>query len=92
MDEQKSEEKKWWQKLLSLLIEKVIEKAWYIVLLTISTIYLAINRFAIEKLDDASMLSTVFIIWVVLLVLPLFSELEFLGVKVKKEVKKAGAK
>lgn len=89
MDEQKSEEKKWWQKLLSLLIEKVIEKAWYIVLLTISTIYLAINRFAIEKLDDASMLSTVFIIWVVLLVLPLFSELEFLGVKVKKEVKKA---
>ena len=29
------------------------------------------------------------IIWVILLVLPLFSELEFLGVKVKKEVKKA---
>ncbi|MGG6491821.1 UNVERIFIED_CONTAM: VanZ family protein [Bacteroidetes bacterium 56_B9] len=88
-EEKKSKEKKRWQKLLLLLIEKVIEKAWYIVLLTISTIYLAINRFAIEKLDDASMLSTVFIIWVVLLVLPLFSELEFLGVKVKKEVKKA---
>lgn len=35
------------------------------------------------------MLSTVFIIWVILLVLPLFSELEFLGVKVKKEVKEA---
>lgn len=46
-------------------------------------------RFAIEKLDDASLISTVFIIWVILLVLPLFSELEFLGVKVKKEVKKA---
>ena len=94
MDEQKTEgkkteEKKWWQKLLSLLIEKVIEKAWYIVLLTISTAYLVSNRFAIEKLDDASMLSTVFIIWVILLVLPLFSEMEFLGVKVKKEVKKA---
>ena len=94
MDEQKtegkkSEEKKWWQKLLSLLIKKVIEKAWYIVLLTISTGYLLRNGFAIEKLDDASLISTVFIIWVILLVLPLFSELEFLGVKVKKEVKKA---
>ena len=90
MDEQKTKEKKdeeikWWQKLLSLLKEKL----WYIFLLAISTIYLAINRFAIEKLDDASMLSTVFIIWVILLALPLFSELEFLGVKVKKEVKKA---
>lgn len=88
-EEKKSEEKKRWQKLLSLLIEKVIEKAWYIVLLTISTVYLVSNRFAIKKLDDASMLSTVFIIWVILLALPLFSELEFLGVKVKKEVKKA---
>ena len=89
IEEKKSEEKKRWQKLLSLLIEKVIEKAWYIVLLTISTVYLVSNRFAIEKLDDASLISTVFIIWVILLVLPLFSELEFLGVKVKKEVKKA---
>ena len=71
------------------MIEKVIEKAWHIVLLTISTVYLVSNRFAIEKLDDASLISTVFIIWVILLVLPLFSELEFLGVKVKKEVKKA---
>ncbi len=88
-EEKKGEEKKWWQKLGSFLIEKVIEKAWYIVLLTISTVYLVSNRFAIEKLDDASLISTVFIIWVILLVLPLFSELEFLGVKVKKEVKKA---
>lgn len=83
--EQKNEDKKWWEKFGSFLIEKV----WYIFLLTISTIYLVSNRFAIEKLDDASLLSTVFIIWVILLLLPLFSELEFLGVKVKKEVKKA---
>ena len=83
--EKKDEEIKLWQKILSFLKEKL----WYIFLLAISTIYLAINRFAIEKLDDASMLSTVFIIWVILLALPLFSELEFLGVKVKKEVKKA---
>lgn len=90
MDEQKTKEKKdeeikWWQKLFSFLKEKL----WYIFLLTISTAYLVSNKFAIEKLDDASMLSAVFIIWVILLALPLFSELEFLGVKVKKEVKKA---
>ena len=90
MDEQKTKEKKdeeikWWQKQLSFLKEKL----WYIFLLTISTAYLVSNKFAIEKLDDASMLSAVFIIWVILLALPLFSELEFLGVKVKKEVKKA---
>lgn len=83
--EKKNEEIKLWQKLLSFLKEKL----WYIFLLAISTIYLVINRFAIKKLDDASMLSTVFIIWVILLAFPLFSELEFLGVKVKKEVKKA---
>lgn len=83
--EKKDEEIKLWQKILSFLKEKL----WYIFLLAISTIYLVINRFAIKKLDDASMLSTVFIIWVILLALPLFSELEFLGVKVKKEVKKA---
>ena len=90
MDEQKTKEKKdekikWWQKQLSFLKEKL----WYIFLLTISTAYLVSNKFAIEKLDDASMLSAVFIIWVILLALPLFSELEFLSVKVKKEVKKA---
>ena len=90
MDEQKTEgkktaEKKWWQKLLSILMKKF----WYIILLTISTVYLAINRFAIEKLDDASLISAVFIIWVILLFYPLFSELEFFGVKIKKEVAKA---
>ena len=83
--EKKDEEIKWWQKQLSFLKEKL----WYIFLLTISTAYLVSNKFAIEKLDDASMLSAVFIIWVILLALPLFSELEFLGVKVRKEVKKA---
>lgn len=84
-DGKKTAEKKWWQKLLFILMKKF----WYIILLTISTVYLAINRFAIEKLDDASLISTVFIIWVIILFYPLFSELEFLGVKIKKEVAKA---
>ena len=66
--EKKNEEIKLWQKLLSFLKEKL----WYIFLLAISTIYLVINRFAIKKLDDASMLSTVFIIWVILFGSPTF--------------------
>ena len=55
--EKKDEEIKWWQKLLSFLKEKL----WYIFLLAISTIYLGINRFAIKKLDDASMNCTPFV-------------------------------
>ena len=85
MEEQKTEGKKWWKKRFSIPKEKV----WYTILVTVSTGYLAINRFAIEKLDDASLISTVFIIWVILLFFPLFSELEFFGVKIKKEVAKA---
>ena len=39
------------------------EKVWYTILVTVSTGYLAINRFAIEKpLDDVSLISTVFTI------------------------------
>ena len=42
-----------------------------------------------SSMHSPSLISTVFIIWVILLVLPLFTELEFFGVKVKKEVKEA---
>lgn len=54
-----------------------------------STVYLFCNHFAIDKINDASLISTVFIVWAILLVLPLFTELEFFGVKVKKEVEEA---
>lgn len=66
-----------------------IRYVWYFILVVASTVYLFCNYFAIDKINDASLISTVFIIWVILLVLPLFTELEFFGVKVKKEVKEA---
>lgn len=66
-----------------------IRYIWYLILVVASTVYLYRNHFAIDKINDASLISTVFIIWALLLVLPLFTELEFFGVKVKKEVKEA---
>ena len=84
-DNHSSIPQKIWSFLKSILL--FIKKRWYhIILLALSTGYLLRNHFKIEKLDDFSLISTVFIIWVVLLLLPLFSELEFLGVKIKKEV------
>lgn len=63
-------------------------KFWYALLLVSSTLYLGYNRFAIVRLDDSSLISAVFLVWIILLLFPLFSELEFLGIKIKKEVKK----
>lgn len=56
-----------------------IRYIWYLILVVASTVYLYRNHFAIDKINDASLISTVFIIWALLLVLPLFTELEFLG-------------
>lgn len=84
-DNHSSIPQKIWSFLKGILL--FIKKRWYhIILLALSTGYLLRNHFKIEKLDDFSLISTVFIIWVVLLLLPLFSELEFLGVKIKREV------
>ena len=66
-----------------------IKHIWYFILVVASTVYLFCNHFAIDKINDASLISTVFIVWAILLVLPLFTELEFFGVKVKKEVEEA---
>lgn len=63
-------------------------KFWYALLLVSSTLYLGYNRFAIVRLDDSSLISAVFLVWIILLLFPLFSELEFLGIKIKKKVKK----
>ena len=66
-----------------------IRYIWYFILVVASTVYLFCNHFAIDKINDASLISTVFIVWAILLVLPLFTELELFGVKVKKEVEEA---
>ena len=58
-------------------------KAWYIIVLIISTSYVIYYRESIYARN------LVFLLWIALLALPLFSEMEFLGIKVKREVQKA---
>lgn len=45
-------------------------------------------RFDIYELKELNARNLIFILWLILLLLPLFSEMEFLGVKIKKEVQK----
>ena len=63
-------------------------KCWYIFLLIISTAYVLHYRFEIYELKEINACNLIFLLWLLLLALPLFSEMEFLGIKVKKEVEK----
>ncbi len=64
-------------------------KIWYIFLLGISTVYVFYYRYEIYELKELNARSLIFIIWLILLLFPLFSEMELLGVKIKREVEKA---
>jgi len=63
---------------------------WYLVLLFSSSIFVYANRYIIlqEKLNDISVMVLIFFCWLVLLFLPLFSEIEIVGVKLKRELEK----
>ena len=65
------------------------KKCWYIVLLCASSAYVWHYRFDIYQMKEINAQNLIFILWLFLLLFPLFSEMEFLGVKVKKEVEKA---
>jgi hypothetical protein len=66
-------------------------KWWYLFLLMVSTRFVFINQGTIFSfgLDKITPINLIFILWLGLLLMPLFSEMEFLGVKLKKEVEKA---
>jgi len=57
-------------------------------LLILSTIYVLYYKEDIYQLQELNSVNLIFILWLLLLFLPLFSEMEFLGVKLKKEVNK----
>lgn len=67
----------------------VKRKSWYTVLLIASSLYVWHYRLEIHQLKELNAQNLIFILWLLLLFWPLFSEMEFLGVKVKKEVEKA---
>lgn len=64
------------------------KKYWYIILLGFSSLYVVEHRLEIYELKEFNAVNLIFILWLILLLLPLFSEMEFLGVKIKKEVQK----
>lgn len=71
------------------IIELIKKKSWYIFLLVVSSIYVWHYHKEINQLKELNVQNLIFLLWLLLLVLPLFSEMEFLGIKVKKEVEKA---
>lgn len=67
------------------------ERAWYTALLICSTIYVYINKKQIYDFSTLNGYNLIFIVWLFLLLYPLFAEMEILGVKIKKEVQKANS-
>lgn len=65
------------------------KKCWYIFLLVASSIYVWVYRNEICQLREFNAQNLVFILWFMLLIMPLFSEMEFFGVKFKREIEKA---
>lgn len=76
-------------KFKEMIVSYLRQKCWYIVLLISSTIYILYYKNDIYQLKEFNATNLIFILWLILLLLPLFSEMEFFGIKLKKEVEKA---
>lgn len=59
---------------------------WYFVLVILSSVYVFFYRGEIYQLSELNAQNLIFILWLVLLILPLFSEIEIGSVKLKKEI------
>ena len=68
------------------------KKGWYILLLAASSGYILFYRNEIYQLSEINARNLIFLLWLLLLIFPLISEMEFLGIKVKKEVEKSTEK
>lgn len=63
-------------------------KLWYITILLLTTLYVYNYRYIVFDLSKMNAACVIFIVWIVLIISPFFSEMELLGVKFKKEVEK----
>ena len=68
------------------------KKWWYLILLILSSTYVFCHWNKIDQLSQLTVQTLIFILWIVLLVLPLFSEIEIGGVKLKREIERAVAR
>ncbi len=67
------------------------KRGWHIFLLIISSIYVYTYRFDIYQMTELNAQNLIFILWLILLSLPLFSEIEIGNVKLKKEIEQTRA-
>lgn len=74
------------KRVYELMLNYLKKKWWYCVLLVLSSLYVFFYRYDIYELSDLNAMNLIFITWLVLLLLPLLSEVEILGVKIKKEI------
>lgn len=85
---QKNKDQGWWSSTVCPWLKR---KWWYLVLLVatsayiIRTAYIGNNVFTSE-IVLTSPHSLIFLLWIILMILPLFSEVELFGIKLKKEI------
>ena len=77
--------------IIITLLKMLKKKWWYFVLVTGSSAYVLYYRYEIYGLTELTARNLIFILWLVLLGLPLFSEIEIGNVKLKKEVERTRA-
>lgn len=82
---------KWFQQIGEYIKKNkavVMHTMWYLILLILGSIYVWHNRFRIDDITKLDARSVIFLLWLILLFYPLFSELEIGSVKLKKQIKK----
>ena len=73
-------------------VKLILKKRWwYFFLLIISSVYIFIYRYDIYQMTELNAHNLIFILWLVLLGLPLFSEIEIGSIKLKKEIEQTRA-
>lgn len=69
-------------------IKKYIKKVniWYVLVLILSSIYVYFRRYDIYQLTELNAYNLVFIIWLLIILWPLVSEIDILGFKIRKDL------
>ena len=78
-------------KFIKNVLQVLKKRWWYIFLLIISSAYVFRYRYDIFQMTELNAQNLIFILWLVLLGLPLFSEIEIGNVKLKKEIEQTRA-
>lgn len=76
-----------WEKIKPILKKRW----WHVFLLIISSIYVFNYKYDIYQMTELNAQNLIFILWLILLGLPLFSEIEIGSVKLKKEIEQTRA-